>query len=134
VATGGLLSIFGPREWAAADHYGGCIIGLIVVFLGLRVSRETVRYLVDTMPDETQVAQIRAAALRVAGARGIEKCFARKTGLRYHVDLHLEVDPELTVRASHEIAHLVRDAVKSELAWVEDVLVHVEPYRSVPVR
>ena len=46
----------------------------------------------------------------VPGVRGVEKCFARKTGLQYHVDLHLEVDPEMTVRQSHEIAHEVRRA------------------------
>ncbi len=49
----------------------------------------------------------------------------------YHVDLHVEVDPELTVRKSHEIAHDVRNRVREELAWVADVLVHVEP---APVR
>jgi cation diffusion facilitator family transporter len=117
-------------QLTAADHYGGFAIGLIVVFLGLRVVRETVLQLVDTMPDEQQMSQIRTVAMRVPGARGIEKCFARKTGLRYHVDLHLEVDPELTVRESHEIARSVKNTIKSELEWVEDVLVHVEPYRS----
>lgn len=66
--------------------------------------------------------------MRVPGVRGIEKCFARKTGLRYHVDLHLEVDPDLTVRASHEIARSVKNRIKSDLNWVEDVLVHVEPH------
>ena len=37
----------------------------------------------------------------------------RKTGFKYHVDLHLEVDPEITVRASHEIAARVRDTIPS---------------------
>jgi divalent metal cation (Fe/Co/Zn/Cd) transporter len=58
---------------------------------------------------------------------GIEKCFARRTGLKYHVDLHLEVDPEMTVRESHEIATEVRRHIKGRLRWVADVLVHVEP-------
>jgi len=123
-----LVSIFAGGELSAADHYGGFIIGLIVVFIGLRVVRETVLQLMDTMPDEQQMAQIREAAMRVHGALGIEKCFARKTGLRYHVDLHLEVDPDLSVRASHEIATDVKRAIKSDLDWVEDVLVHVEPH------
>jgi divalent metal cation (Fe/Co/Zn/Cd) transporter len=57
----------------------------------------------------------------------VEKCFARKTGFKYHVDLHLEVDPEITVRASHEIASRVRDKIRQQLPWVADVLVHVEP-------
>ena len=39
------------------------------------------------------MSQIREAAATVPGVRGVEKCYARKTGLRYHVDLHLEVDP-----------------------------------------
>jgi cation diffusion facilitator family transporter len=128
-----LLSIQGPRM-QAADHYGGFVIGLIVVFLGMNVARETVLQLMDTMPDDTQMSQIRAAALGVKGARAIEKCFARKTGLRYHVDLHLEVDPELTVRESHEIAHDVKDTIKARLEWVEDVLVHVEPFVETPSR
>jgi len=125
-----LLSIFW-KQLSAADHYGGFAIGLIVVFLGLRVIRETTLQLMDTMPDEQQVTEIRKVGLLVPGAKGIEKCFARKTGLRYHVDLHLEVDPELTVRESHEIASLVKNTIKSELDWVEDVLVHVEPYGSL---
>jgi cation diffusion facilitator family transporter len=127
-----LLSIYMPGNMRAADHYGGFAIGLIVVFMGLRVVRETALHLMDTMPDETQMEQIRAAGLRVPGARGIEKCFARKTGLRYHVDLHLEVDPDLTVRESHEIAGAVKRTIKSDLDWVEDVLIHVEPYVATP--
>ena len=83
--------------------------------------------LMDTMPDPRMMEQIRAAAAEVPGARGVEKCFARKTGLRYHVDMHLEVDPEMTVRQSHEIAHLVQLRVMERLDWVAGVLVHVEP-------
>jgi cation diffusion facilitator family transporter len=126
--AGVLLSIGWPSQLASADHYAGFIIGLIVIFLGFRVVRETVLQLMDTMPDDSQMTQIRQVALQVPGAKGIEKCFARKTGLRYHVDLHLEVDPELTVRASHEIASAVKNTIKAELKWVEDVLIHVEPY------
>ena len=132
--TAVLLSIRWPLKMTAADNYGGFVIGLIVIFIGIRVVRETVLQLMDTMPDEKQMAQIRDVALRVQGARGIEKCFARKTGLRYHVDLHLEVDPSLTVRASHEIARSVRHRIKAELDWVEDVLVHVEPYAEVTIK
>jgi len=79
------------------------------------------------MPGEDLMSQVRAVAANVAGVRGVEKCFARKTGLRYHVDLHLEVDPEMTVRQSHDIAHRVRLRIRERLNWVADVLVHVEP-------
>jgi cation diffusion facilitator family transporter len=67
-----LLAVFFPQTLSSADHYGGFVIGLIVVFIGLRVGRETVLLLMDTMPDERQMSQIRAAAMRVDGALGIE--------------------------------------------------------------
>ncbi|GIU79941.1 MAG: cation transporter [Bryobacteraceae bacterium] len=122
------LALYDPDRFLAADHYGGAAIGVIVILLGLRVVHETSLTLMDTMPDAQMMASIRASALKVPGALDVEKCYARKTGLRYHVDLHLEVDPELTVRRSHAIAEEVRNRVKADLAWVEDVLVHVEPY------
>jgi cation diffusion facilitator family transporter len=121
------LAIFLPGM-NAADHWGGFAVGLFVISFGLRVVRETALQLMDTMPEGKQMDEIRAVAMRVPGTLGIEKCFARKTGLRYHVDLHLEVDPELTVRASHDIATAVRIAIKNDVDWVEDVLVHVEPH------
>lgn len=115
-------------SFAMADHYGGFAIGLIVIFLGFRVVRETALHLMDTMPDEAQMVEIRAVAMKVPGAQGIEKCFARKTGLKWHVDLHLEVDPAMSVYESHEIATQVKEKIRSEVDWVADVLVHVEPH------
>jgi len=122
-----LLALDDPVLFLNADRYGGFVVGLVVIATGLRVSRDTAMQLIDTMPDERLMIQIRRAAVTVPGVKGVEKCFARKTGLRYHVDLHLEVDPELTVRQSHNIAHEVRQSILQQLDWVADVLVHVEP-------
>ena len=125
VAVG--LTILDPEHFVAADHWGGFAVGLIVVFTGIRVARDTAMQLMDTMPDDALMETIRKVALSVRGVRGVEKLYARKTGLQYHVDLHLEVDPDMTVRQSHEIATDVRIHIKETLNWVADVLVHVEP-------
>ncbi len=121
------LTLLDPIRFRSADHVGGMVIGLIVIFLSVRVVRATVAFLTDTMPGDDVMRQIRAVAATVPGALAIEKCWARKTGLKYHVDMHLEVDPGLTVRESHSIATQVRIAIKENLDWVADVLVHVEP-------
>jgi len=121
------LTLYDPQRFLAADHYGGFAVGLIVIFTGLRVTRDTGLQLMDTMPDERMMRTIREVAGQVSGVEGVEKCFARKTGLQYHVDLHLEVDPEITVRSSHDIAEQVRNRIRRDLNWVADVLVHVEP-------
>lgn len=122
------LTLYDPARFLIADHVGGCGVGLIVIFLGLRVVRDTTLHLMDTMPEDGTMDEIRRIALTVPGALDVEKCFARKTGLQYHVDLHLEVDPDLTVRASHDIATAVRIKLKETLPYVADVLVHVEPH------
>jgi cation diffusion facilitator family transporter len=128
VALGALsLTLLNPARFFRADHYGAFAIGLIVTATGLRVMYESAMQLMDTMPDEMSMSKIREVALSVKNVAGVEKCFARKTGFKYHVDLHLEVDPEITVRASHEIATRVRDKIRQQLPWVADVLVHVEP-------
>ena len=126
------LEASNPALFAHVDDIGGGIVGAIVIGLGMHIVRDSGLQLIDTMPDPTMLRQIRDVALTVPGALGIEKCFARKTGLRYHVDLHLEVDPEMTVSASHDIAARVRDQVRERLPWVADVLVHVEPYGMEP--
>jgi cation diffusion facilitator family transporter len=121
------LTLYDPERFLAADHYGGFAVGLIVIFTGIRVARDTGEQLMDTMPDDRMMRTIRDVARQVSGVEGVEKCFARKTGLQYHVDLHLEVDPDITVRSSHDIAERVRNRIRHDLDWVADVLVHVEP-------
>ncbi|SPE26992.1 Cation diffusion facilitator family transporter [Candidatus Sulfopaludibacter sp. SbA3] len=121
------LTLADPVRFREADRYGGFLVGLIVVTTGIRVAYDTAMQLMDTMPRDALMNQLREVARSEPGVRGVEKCFARKTGLKYHVDLHLEVDPEMTVRRSHDIAHQVRLRILERLDWVADVLVHVEP-------
>ncbi len=121
------LTLSNPDRFGNADKIGGVLIGLLVTLLAVQLVHRTIDHLLDTMPAPEKLAEIRAVALKVNGALGTEKCFARRTGLRYHVDLHLEVDPSLTVRESHDIATRVKSEIKESLPWVADVLVHVEP-------
>jgi cation diffusion facilitator family transporter len=121
------LTLYNPAQFLAADHYGGFAVGLVVIFTGLRVMRDTSLDLTDAMPDNEILQQIKREALRVPGVLGVEKCFARKTGLQCDVDLHVEVDPNLTVWESHDIATLTRTHLREQIDWVADVLVHVEP-------
>jgi cation diffusion facilitator family transporter len=122
------ITLADPTRFAAADHLGGSAVGLIVIFVGMRVVRDTTLQLMDTMPSPDDMQRIREVGLSVPGALGIEKCYARKTGLQWHVDLHLDVDPAMSVFASHEIASEVRARIRQKLDWVADVLVHVEPH------
>ena len=124
------LATYDPARFLAADHYGGFVVGIVVVITGIRVVRDASLELVDTMPSPELTGGVLQVARSVAGVQGIDKVFARKTGLQYHIDLHIEVDPALTVAQSHAIAGRVRATLKHDLPWVADVLIHVEPANS----
>ena len=121
------LATYNPARFLAADHYGGFLVGLVVVITGIRVVRDASLELVDTMPPAQLTADVVRVAKLVPGVHGIDRVLARKTGLQYHVDLHVEVDPALTVAASHAIGGHVRATLRQDLPWVADVIVHIEP-------
>ena len=121
------LTFYRPSQFLAADHYGGFVVGIVVVFTGFRIIWNTSLELTDIAPNNESLQRIRNVALGVPGVVGVEKCLARKSGLWYYVDLHVEVDPNLRVWQAHEIAGMTRTRLRTELTWVADVLVHIEP-------
>jgi cation diffusion facilitator family transporter len=121
------LAIYDPARFLSADHYGGFAVGVIVVLTGIRVVRDASLELTDTAPAAGLLQEIRRQAMQVPKVEAVEKCYARKTGLQYHVDLHIEVAPEMTVAESHYIAHKVQDQVLRTVPSVAGVLVHIEP-------
>jgi cation diffusion facilitator family transporter len=122
------LTLYDPEHFSAADHWGGFIVGLIVLLTALHVVRDTSEELMDAMPPDGRIEHIRRIALSVPGVSGVEKTYARKTGLQYHVELHLEVDPQMTVKDSHDLATATRFLIREKLDWVADVIVHIEPF------
>jgi divalent metal cation (Fe/Co/Zn/Cd) transporter len=62
------------------------------------------------------------------GILGIDKVWVRKLGMRLMIDLHIEVDPDISVQEGHRLAHDVKARLQAELPQVRDVMVHVEPY------
>lgn len=124
------LTLQDPMHFAAADHWGGFAVGLIVIFTAFHVVRSASDELMDAMPKDQRTDIIRHVARSVPGVLGVEKTYARKIGLQYHVELHLEVDPQMTVQASHHLATTTRFLIRDRLAWVADVVVHVEPFKS----
>ncbi|HEV7926107.1 MAG TPA: cation diffusion facilitator family transporter [Verrucomicrobiae bacterium] len=127
-AIGISLALLGGPRFFFADDAAAIVAGLIIAWNGWKLLKPAYNELMDAAPGVALVAQIKSAASQVAGVKRIEKCIVRKAGYEYFVDMHVEVDPELTVRQAHQIAHLVKDSVRASMPSVHDVLVHIEPY------
>ena len=123
------IALVGGKDYAAADDVAAVVAAGIIGWNGWRLLRPALDELMDTSPNPAVTAEIRKLAAEVPGVAGVEKCLVRKMGFAYYVDMHVEVDPLITVRDGHAIAHQVKDVIRGRLPLVADVLVHVEPNR-----
>jgi cation diffusion facilitator family transporter len=121
------VSIWGGPNYAGADKIAAIAAAGVIARNGWRLMRPALDELMDRSPDGEIVPSIKAIASAIPGVALVEKCVARKTGYQYLVDMHVEVDPDMTVVAAHEIAHRVKDGVRERLPAVLDVMVHIEP-------
>jgi len=83
--------------------------------------------LMDQAPDRRIVERIRQIAETTPGIARVEKCFVRKMGHQLYAEMHIEVDPQMTVLRSHELAHEAKDKIRAAIPRVSDVLIHIEP-------
>jgi len=120
------LAVFGGQRYATADDWAALFASGVILFNGARLTRRPLRDLMDTQPAEI-VDRARAVAATVHCVEGVEKVFARKSGMRYLLDMHIEVAPEMSVRRAHAIAHQVKQEIRAAMPTVMDVLVHIEP-------
>jgi divalent metal cation (Fe/Co/Zn/Cd) transporter len=82
----------------------------------------------DRMPGGPDVETIARAAEAVEGVRAVEKLRVRRQGLDYYVDLHVQADPELSLRDAHTLSGKVKGAIEAAVPEVIGVLIHMEPY------
>jgi cation diffusion facilitator family transporter len=121
------IAVIGGPGWESADDYAALLACGLIAYNGYRLLSPALHEVMDTAPRGEMNDAIRSAAERVPGVLEVEKCLVRKMGLDFYVDLHVAVDGEISVRAGHDIAHEVKDAIRGTDRRIADVLVHVEP-------
>ena len=126
-AVGITIALMGGPKFAKADDAAAIIAACIIAYNGWRLLRPALNELMDTAASRATVRKIEEAAGEVQGVHRIEKCIVRKSGYQYLVDMHMEVDPQMTVANAHLISHRVKDHVREKVPEVSDVLIHIEP-------
>jgi cation diffusion facilitator family transporter len=121
------VALIGGKGWESADDWAALLASAVIAFNAYLLLRPSIEELGDALPGTRITQEIRPIAVTVPGVIDIEKCFVRKMGFDFYVDLHVVVDGNLPVRRGHEIAHQVKDAIQSSYPRVADVLVHIEP-------
>jgi len=115
------------KGYEAADDWAALFASLIILYNSYQIFRPALGEIMDEQLNDDLIIKIRELSKKVNGIIDTEKCLIRKTGMKYHVDLHIIVDARITVREGHVIAHSLKDHLQKELIQLADVLIHVEP-------
>lgn len=115
------------KGYESADDWAALLSSTVIAVNGIRLFTGAVRELLDSAAPQELSERVAAIALEVSGIEGTDKCIVRKMGFDYLVELDVLVEPELTVRRGHELAHEVQEHVRRSMPEVTRVLVHVEP-------
>jgi cation diffusion facilitator family transporter len=122
------IAIIGGKGYESADDWAALVASALIFYNAIIILRPALSEIMDKAPSNEIVEKVKEIAGTVPMVKGIEKCYVRKMGFDYYVDIHIEVDGKLSVTEGHRIAHLVKDALLESNLRITNVLVHVEPF------
>ncbi|HBR92899.1 cation diffusion facilitator family transporter [Coraliomargarita sp. SDUM461003] len=117
----------GGESWAFLDGVVTLVLGCYLIFESSKIFLRACADLLDAAPEREIIEDLREHILPTPGAIAYHDFRVRRVGDLYEVDLHLQVDPEITVVAGHAIARSVKRRMVEKHPEVSKVLVHVEP-------
>ncbi len=121
------IALIMGKGYETADDWAALFASGFILYNAYLIFRPALGEIMDEHLHEDLIEEIRSEALKVEGVRGTEKCFVRKTGMYYFVDLHILVEGELSVYEGHAISHAVKDELRLKIPEIADILIHIEP-------
>ena len=118
--------IFG-KGFETADDWAALFASAFILYNSYLIFRPALGEIMDEHLYDDLLEEIRKESIKVKGVIGTEKCFIRKAGMKYHVDLHAIVAGEISVKEGHNIAHNLKDYLRNEIPNLGHVLIHIEP-------
>jgi cation diffusion facilitator family transporter len=122
------IALWGGPGWEQADDWAALFASAVIFYNGLLLMRPALHDLLDKMPGSEIIGPVRQAAESVPGVLDVEKLSARKAGLVYYVDIHVQADADMSLQDSHELSGAVKSAIRRNVPRVAGVLIHMEPY------
>ncbi|CAM1341323.1 cation diffusion facilitator family transporter [Tenacibaculum aestuarii] len=121
------IALIFKEGYETADDWAALLASFFILYNSYLIFRPALGEIMDEHVYDDLIDEIREKSLEVKGVLGTEKCFVRKAGMKYHVDLHVIVDSTITVKEGHDIAHKLKDYLREKLPDLGHVLTHIEP-------
>ena len=121
----GLVGVSFDALWL--DAVAAVVVALLIAKIALGLLWDSMQELIDTALPEDQLMAIRESAMNVPGLRDVHQIRTRTMAGKILVDLHLQVDPRVSVSEGHEIGCWVASSIRSEFPDVLDITFHIDP-------
>lgn len=118
--------LFG-KGFETADDWAALFASTFILYNSYLIFRPALGEIMDEHLYDDLLEEIREKSIKVEGVIETEKCFIRKAGMKYHIDLHAIVDGQISVKDGHAIAHSLKDYLRNEIPNIGHVLIHIEP-------
>lgn len=122
-----LLASINPK-FVIVDHIGAFVVSIFIMKVSWDILKESFGELVDVSAPKKDLKKIKDVIKKVTGVKSIHAVRTRKLGPGLHVDLHVLVDGNITVKEGHDISEEVKRELIEKGPDVFDVVVHLEPY------
>ncbi len=130
VLAGAGLAVLHP-ELSLADPLMGILVAFVVIRVGIKIGLDAGMRIIDTAPSADYINRIERMVLSDPMTRSVRTMRMRYVGHLIAVEVHLGLDPEMSVRESHEVARRVKHGIMERDRRIFDVVVHVEPEEKV---
>ncbi|MDT0686158.1 cation diffusion facilitator family transporter [Autumnicola psychrophila] len=121
------IAVYMGKGYETADDWAALLASGFIVYNAFLIFRPALSEIMDEHLYDDFIDDIKTISDSVDGVIAIEKCFVRKAGLFFHIDLHLIVKGDITVTKGHAIAHNLKNELQEKFPEISDVLIHVEP-------
>lgn len=121
-------AIFLGDKWRVLDPIACIIVSLLIFKVGIDLMKPAFAELLESsLPPETE-EEIGRIIMDVQGVKRYHNLKTRKSGNYYIIDVHIKVDPTITIVAAHDIATDVEHSIKERWGSATQIMVHTEPY------
>ena len=120
---------FAAMRWGYmhGDHVAAIVVGLLIILVGVKIIGDCLRELTESAVDEGTIEHIKSIINSNSSIRQWHKLRSRTVGREVFLDLHILVDPSLSIAAAHEIAESLESALHEQITRPVNITVHIEP-------
>lgn len=121
------IALYFGEGYESADDWAALLASGFILYNSYLIFRPALGEIMDEHLYDDIIEDVRKYSKDVPGVIDTEKCYVRKTGMKYHIDLHVTVDANISVREGHAISHDLKDYLIEKMPFLCHVLIHIEP-------